>query len=217
MKKMIKELFGRVDTNILNHQCDPYVQSRINHIIRSVKRLGRDKGKRFAETTYPTVWLIHALVINNQPDTVIETGTCTGYTTNAIADALEYNGHGRVYTFELNEVWMKIAQETARVFDLSPYIKFITGDIHKTFSKTLEKIDNIDFVYHDIDPKEDYLWEQKLMENKIPSGGMVIAHDTYPNDLRYEKGIIDFLDYMEEKYFHINLPYERGLLLAIKK
>lgn len=61
--------------------------------------------------------LIGALVRAIQPEYVIETGTAFGYTTAAIAGALERNGHGRLVTLEIDQE--RLQQAIGRVAEVA--------------------------------------------------------------------------------------------------
>lgn len=53
--------------------------------------------------------LVAGLVRALQPDFVLETGTAWGWTTRAIAGALEANGHGRLVSLDVDETRLQAA------------------------------------------------------------------------------------------------------------
>jgi hypothetical protein len=76
-----------------------------------------------AECPYPEMWsardtdsseqevtdFVHALVRLLKPEFVVETGSCYGFTTEAIGRALQANEHGRAVSLELDPVRARTA------------------------------------------------------------------------------------------------------------
>lgn len=104
-----------------------------------------------------------------KPETILEIGTFTGYSTLCLAEGLRANG--QLFTIDTNEETSLIAK---KYFDRSAYSKqihLIHADARRHIPEMKEQFD---LVFIDAD-KENYLMYFNLVIDKMKSGGLIIA------------------------------------------
>jgi len=157
-----------------------------------------------------TAELLKFLVVATKSKTVLELGTSAGYSTLWLAYGAKING-GKVYTIELFEPKIKLAQNHFKEAALSDYIVQIHGDINEELNKWNKPID---FVFMDAD-KHNYLDYAKKILPHLKKGGIIAAD----NAINYAHLIKDFLSFVKtnKDLESFILDLDDGLLLAVKK
>lgn len=119
--------------------------------------------------------LLYGLVRLLKPEIAVEIGTFKGYSAICIGQALEDNKKGKLYTMDPAE--LEIVKIAIRKSGLKNRIEYIT-DFSTNFipKMNFKKIDlamiDGDHSYKAV--KKDF----ELVKNSIPSGGIIIFHDT---------------------------------------
>lgn len=117
--------------------------------------------------------MLTALVLITKPDVVVETGTFTGAGTKAIANALNANERGHLWTVERDPgLAAKFAQ-----MDLDR-VTFVTADSLEWSEK--EAPAQINFAF--VDCSADWTERCKVFSNLLPkmtSGGIICVHDLF--------------------------------------
>lgn len=85
--------------------------------------------------------LLYALVRLHKPKTIVEIGTCTGFSTRFLAQAVRDNGFGKVYTIDVNPQFQNDGGW--------PEIEVFRGFSHDVLGSG--KINNVDFAFIDGD------------------------------------------------------------------
>jgi predicted O-methyltransferase YrrM len=116
--------------------------------------------------------LVMALVYATQPEVVVETGTATGDTALAIGRALDGNGHGHLWTVEIDEAAAKIAAETVEGLPVT----VVCAD-----STTWEPPPMIDLAWIDSGTAAQRAGEISRWRDRFRAGALVCVHDTAPN------------------------------------
>jgi predicted O-methyltransferase YrrM len=145
-----------------------------------------------AECEHPELWhsadsdsteievseLIGALVRALQPEWVVETGTAFGYTTAMIARALWANGHGHLYTLDIDHERIERARQNVR--EHSPYNSEIAVTFVQQSSMGWEPpCDRFDFTFFDsvYELRAEEFLRFRAMGKLLP-GSIVAFHDT---------------------------------------
>jgi predicted O-methyltransferase YrrM len=142
-----------------------------------VKRFGRGMAVEFEIGQ-----LLYAIVRALKPETVVETGTHKGFSTLMIAQALEENRAGYLYTIDQKD--HGVAREIEE-FGLSNRATFIHSDSVPALGKLGEKVRKIDLLWLDADHATDaVLAEIDAARPLLGPGSYVAFHDTLsdPNE-----------------------------------
>jgi len=157
--------------------------------------------RRYAETetVFPTRWgveratglALYGLARLLRPTTVVETGVADGRSSFMILSALERNGHGTLYSFDVRPDAGSLARGHAQwnltISDAQ--------DPRSSFTEGLDRLDVIDMFVHDSDhgyPNQ--MFEYEVAWPKVPAGG-VLASD----DVDLSKAYVDFASRYEQR------------------
>lgn len=143
--------------------------------------------------------LLHALVRNEQPKTVIETGTCLGVSTTWIAAALQATTRGVVLTFDDGSVpsdprlassplfMHRLEGVRARLSEagLGDHAQVIQGDSSLAIESRHDQLRarggvQLAFIDGDHSPAG-AVADFRAIEPVLPVGGLIILHDVFPN------------------------------------
>ncbi|MFN0243996.1 MAG: O-methyltransferase [Planctomycetota bacterium] len=130
----------------------------------------RDDG-----TEFEVMNLLHALTTCFKFEHVLETGTQYGYSTLAIASALEFNGRGRLTTVEMRPEAVARARALAERWSLAHWIDFR----RQNSSAFVEEYDGppFDFVFLDSELGQ-RVEEFRVLYDRAKISGLVSIHDT---------------------------------------
>lgn len=121
--------------------------------------------------------LVTGFVYAIQPDCVVETGTATGATAHEIGRALKANGHGKLWTIELDT---ELACKAAKRFTLSE----LPINVVNRNSLHWMPPNMIDFAWIDSGPAETRAAEIRRWRHWFRPGAIIGVHDTAPNNGR---------------------------------
>ena len=157
-----------------------------------------------------TAELLKFLVVAIKAKVILELGTSVGYSTLWLAWGAKITS-GRVYTIELFEPKVKVAEKYFKKARLDKYIIQIHGEINEELDKWNRPVD---FLFIDAD-KQNYLTYLNKLLPYLKKGGMVIA-----DDVEYFAHLVqNFLTFVKnnQSLESLCLKIDYGLLLAIKK
>ena len=136
--------------------------------------------------------ILYDIIIKNNYKKALEIGTSTGHSGIWIAWALSKTG-GKLITIEINEWRYKEAVANFKEAGLSDYIDARLADAHELVPK-LEG--PFDFVFCDAD-KDWYKNYLIAVLPKLEVGGCFTAHNVSGRRGRRQRGIGEFVDYLE--------------------
>lgn len=151
-----------------------------------IAQVGREKYFRFDRTA------LYCLVRLARPRVVVETGTRWGIGSYFIARALEQNGSGQLYTFDIGVAgsraeysWPAGQDELAFLLPerLQSRVTVIEGDALATLPEWLSRIGPVDLFYHDSHHSFDHMWgEFSAAYPAMRPGGLFLSEDTDQNE-----------------------------------
>lgn len=153
---------------------------------------------------------LYEVVIENQPQTIVEVGTSLGYSTLWLAEAALTYG-GKVITIEKEPSKFR---KTKLFFGQMNYGEALET-VHADAKEYLQSLSgSIDLLFLDALKREytDYL---KAAEVHMPQGGILLADDV----IEWKRKLQDFFDYLNQNNtFSYNLlPLGHGLLVGTKR
>lgn len=122
-------------------------------------------------TEFEVLEMVAGFVRGLQPETVIETGSAFGFGSQLIGHALQANGHGRLYSLEVDEARVAIAR--GRCWALPVDI------VHCDSLKWKPPTSDVGFAFFDSYPELRPL-EFRLYYPYMTKGAIVAFHDTGP-------------------------------------
>lgn len=138
-------------------------------------------GPLYWPNTFPTgvdeatAALIYNLVRLTQPEIAVEIGTAKGNAAIAIAQALENNKRGKLYT--IDPVEQELVRIAIKKSGISHRIEYIIDYSTNAIPKL--KLSKADFVFIDGEHSyENVLADFNLVKDLVPQGGLIVFHDT---------------------------------------
>lgn len=137
----------------------------------------------FYDTNPKTLDLLETLVLNMNPQVVVETGVANGASTRRILSALSHNrGGGKLISCDIDS---RVA--TAELL-ANPMFEFVEIGTRSDFSDLVERLDKVDLFYHDSDHTYDHqLFEYSTVWEKMPRGGILVS-----DDINWSYAFLDF-------------------------
>lgn len=154
--------------------------------------------------------LLKFLVMKTKAKTILELGTSAGYSTLWLAWGAKLH-NGKVYTIELDETKMDMANENFFDSKMTDCITQIHGNIDEEVTKWNKRVD---FIFFDAE-KTKYLTYLKCLLPHLNRNGIIVAD----NAIDYADKMRNFLEFVEtNKNLDIMLlNIDNGLLLIQKK
>lgn len=120
---------------------------------------------------------LYNLVLKYKPKKIVEHGILFGYSTVAMAQALDEIGEGHIYAHDLFDKYafkhstIKETQANIDRYNLGKYVTLIQGD----FEEWLKSPEDFDMMHVDISNKGDTIERlYKVVKDKIQKGAIVI-------------------------------------------
>lgn len=154
-----------------------------------------------------TAEYLQQLVEDKKPKTILELGTSSGFSTLFLAAGARQHG-GHVYTIEMAQPKIDIAQNAINRAGFQDAITILKGDIASVLDSWDKKID---FVFMDAD-KHNYLPYIKQIEPHLAGGAVIVAD----NAIDFSDLMQDYIKYMQsQNVFKTKLlRKDNGLLVS---
>jgi predicted O-methyltransferase YrrM len=148
--------------------------------------------------------LLHALVRLLRPETIVETGTASGFSTSYLLDALKRAGSGRLISIDLpftvddaGALQSIVVGTSIDIYDSSPLPpgkesgwaipddlrgawELRVGDARELLSATLADVGEIQLFFHDsLHSREHMLFEFETVWPRLADGGVLVADDIF--------------------------------------
>lgn len=123
--------------------------------------------------------LLHSLVRVTKPDLCVETGTYTGFGTQAIASALEKNEKGRLITIEFEE----------NTYPALPRTTFIKGDSVQWSKEHCPE--DVDWAFVDCGTPEIRVQAFRNIFVNMADNGLILVHDTWFHEDGFRDALAD--------------------------
>jgi predicted O-methyltransferase YrrM len=153
--------------------------------------------------------LLYLLVRATRPATVVEFGTSFGISALYLAAGLADNGAGRLLTTELSAAKVAAARGNLGRAGLAERVTVLPGDALTTLADVPGPIDLLL-----LDGWKDlYLPVLRLLEDRLPTGALVLADDTTM------ASVGEYLDYVRDPangYAGVDFPVEDGVELSCR-
>ena len=167
---------------------------------------GTSRLQRLRQIPSETGKFISLLLASSPEGSAVEIGTSAGYSTLWLALACRQAGR-KLYTFELLEEKIKLAEETffeAKVHDV---VHLVKGDA----LKNLDHYDNISFCFLDAE-KDIYSDCYDIIIPKMVNGGILVAD----NAINHYKTLQPFIDRVlqDERVDSVVVPIGKGELVC---
>ena len=159
-------------------------------------------------STISTFKLLHALICYNRPKHAIEIGCGDGWSTAWMLDALDSIGGGHIDAFEPDTALAVHAGTllSSMTVNRSATWKIHAIEVEKHVGRMLA-----DFVFLDLDPKENY--STAMLNIEIERDGLLVAHDW-----KIASPVRDFADELDQMCWDVvRLAGERGMVIARRR
>jgi len=166
--------------------------------------------------------ILQFIVMATNPNLILEVGTFTGYSSVAMANVCKAGC--KIFTFEVNVEYAKIANDFFKKFELQEKISLIEGDVREKIKELGVK--SFDLIFVDGE-KDEYLDYYEVLLPYLSDGGLMIIDnvlwnrkvlDTNSNDKKTSH-LKNFNDYVkkDKRVYNFILPVRDGLMLIMKK
>jgi predicted O-methyltransferase YrrM len=153
--------------------------------------------------------LLYLLVRATRPATVVEFGTSFGISALYLAAGLADNGAGRLLSTELSAAKIAAARDNLAEAGLADRVTVLPGDALSTLADVPGPIDLLL-----LDGWKDLcLPVLRLLEDRLPSGALVVADDTTMASMG------EYLDYVRDPangYAGVDFPVEDGMEVSCR-
>ncbi|MCR5068744.1 MAG: O-methyltransferase [Prevotella sp.] len=167
--------------------------------------------------------LLKMLIQMVKPDNIIEVGTFSGYSALCMAEGLQSNGKGHLYTFEINDEQEPFTRQWIEQSPWAEHITFIIGDAAEEAQKLGIQFD---FAFLDGD-KRTYVETYEALLPLMSHGAFILADNTlwdgHVIDPEYDRdhqtqGIRRFNDHImaDDRVTRVILPLRDGLTIIRK-
>lgn len=166
-------------------------------------------------TEYETLNFLRSFIISTKPTHIVETGTHVGFGTIAIADAIKYNGFGKLWTIEYIDNYRQQAIANVKKYDesLLDHVNFILADTREWLKNTDLQFD---FGFFDSELAYRHIEFNIIKDNlKYNAPFWAMFHDTARNrsltmGSNSSKEMIQELDNLSLGKEWMEFPYSRG-------
>lgn len=152
---------------------------------------------------------LYELVLQYQPQQIVEVGTSLGYSTMWMAEAARSYG-GKIITLEHESSKIAKTQKLFEDLELQETVTLVHTDAKEFLKNYTEKID---FLFLDA-LKREYIEYLQLAEKNLAAGSLVLADDV----ITWRRKLDDFFNYLEisGKYKTQVFELGHGLLVTEK-
>jgi caffeoyl-CoA O-methyltransferase len=196
-------MFHNIPRNILNRM------KYLERIDEEDRKDGTPRFKRLRQIPLETGKFIALLLASSPDGIVIEIGTSAGYSSMWLGLACR-EVNRKLFTFELLEEKIKLAEETFSETKLDDVITLVKGDA----LQNIEKFDGISFCFLDAEKEMYYECYEKIIPRMV-SGGILVA-DNAINHYESLKPMIDRA-LSDERVDALVVPIGKGELVCRKR
>ena len=166
---------------------------RNNGLLReSVERhrevIGKDWTRKTSGVVTAAMLFNFAATRVLRPETIVETGCATGWTSALFLSALHLNGGGHLYSVDLPPRDGHLSMNWTLPEGLEPGFlvpegirdrwTLIIGNARRELPRLLDRIERVEAFYHDSDHTyEHMMWEYTTVWPHLTAGGLVISDD----------------------------------------
>ena len=167
--------------------------------------LGEDNGNK-----------LYSLIREKEPEIVVETGVCNGFSSSVILKALSENGKGKLYSIDLPE-YIEPGEEpdgrTGAVVPSTKYSGWVVPDrfrsnwthiLGNTFYETprlMERLSEIDLFIHDSDHSyEGMMFEFSMAWKHLKDNGLLMA-----DNIDHSDAFVDFADAKDRTKYRLGV------------
>jgi predicted O-methyltransferase YrrM len=124
------------------------------------------------------------LVQSRRPDLVVEVGAAFGVSGMYFLAGIEFNGQGRLLTFEPNEIWAKVAKQN--LSQISKRFLLVNGTFEENIEESLRLDERIELAFIDaIHTKKVVVPQLNKVVAKSASKALTILDDiNFSDDMR---------------------------------
>jgi Methyltransferase domain len=146
--------------------------------------LGRLTGTHHHDGGTLLAELLWVLVRHRRPAVVVETGVARGVSSAFILDALERNGHGRLWSVDLPPVTPDWGDQTGMA--VAPEVRerwtYVRGAARRKLPKVLSQCGPVGIFVHDgLHTAENMLFEMRQVWPHLEPDGLVVSDDADDN------------------------------------
>ena len=146
--------------------------------------LGRLAGAHHHDGGTALADLLWVLVRHRRPATVVETGVARGVSSAFILDALERNGHGRLWSVDLPPIDPGWRGQTGVA--VAPALRhrwtYLRGAARRRLPPLLDEVGDVDIFVHDgLHTERNMLFELRAVWPRLAPGGLIVADDADHN------------------------------------
>lgn len=156
--------------------------------------------------------LLHWLVRVTEPKIIFEVGTSVGYSALWMADALESNEDGELWTVESHEERFERAEQNIGESGLGHRITQIKGHVPEIFKDGRELPEKVDLAFFDATKKQHQDFLDVLLP-RMESGGLIVVDNVHSH--RFGE-MLKFIKSTHERedFQVVEVPVGDGLLIA---
>ena len=122
--------------------------------------------------------VLYLMVRHFTPDVVVEISPKRGLSTLHIALALEHNGRGRVWSFEIDYKSLRSAAGTVRRNGLAHRVTWHYGDARIEVPRQVAALDGLEFLFLDSDHSAEFArWYTGCLFPRVRRGGIIHVDD----------------------------------------
>lgn len=162
------------------------VDDKINLILLRLEELNKQGGQW--NISRETGEFLYKLVLEKNPQEMIEIGASNGYSTIWLAMGARHVG-AKFYTFEFVPDKVRDLVHNLQIAKLIQYVDIIPDDANKRLKHWTEKVD---LVFLD-GRKNEYLLQLKLLEPHLNEGAVIVAD----NVISHKHVLEDYLYYVQ--------------------
>jgi FkbM family methyltransferase len=132
--------------------------------------------------------ILYLLIRQVRPECVVEISPNYGYSTGFILMAMNRNGHGTLYSYDLDAKFHAHALHNYERVGISAVRqRFVAGDVRNSVGRNLP--DRVDLLFMDSDHSYDFArWYIAHLYPRVGDGSLIHAHDVLPYGVQPHQG-----------------------------